>query len=77
MYGMKKTTIYLPDDLKSELERVSRAAKQSEAEIIRDAIRRLIQERSPLPAPRIPLFTSDEPTLAEQIDEALAGFGER
>ena len=77
MYGMKKTTIYLPDDLKSELERVSRAANQFEAEVIRDAIRRLIQERSSVPAPRIPLFASDEPTLAELTDEALAGFGER
>jgi Arc/MetJ-type ribon-helix-helix transcriptional regulator len=74
---MKKTTIYLPNDLKSELERISRAAKQSEAEIIRDAIRRLIQERSSAPTPRIPLFASDESTLADMTDEALAGFGER
>jgi hypothetical protein len=27
--------------------------------------------------PRIPLFGSDDPTLAERVDELLDGFGER
>jgi hypothetical protein len=44
---MKKTTVYLPDDLKSER-----------------------------PRPRLPLFSSDDPTLAERVDEELPGFGD-
>jgi hypothetical protein len=27
--------------------------------------------------PRIPLFASADPTLAERVDEALDGFGEQ
>jgi hypothetical protein len=29
------------------------------------------------PSPRIPLFNSGQPDLAEQVDDALRGFGER
>jgi Arc/MetJ-type ribon-helix-helix transcriptional regulator len=77
MYGMKKTTVYLPDELKAELERIAGEAGKSEAELIRDAIGRLVRESNP-PKPRLPLFDSGDPTLAERVDEELArGFGER
>jgi hypothetical protein len=29
-----------------------------------------------MPRPRLPLFASRKPRLAERIEEALAGFGE-
>jgi len=29
------------------------------------------------PAPRLPLFRSNKPRLAERVDRALDGFGER
>ncbi len=32
MYGMKKTTVYLPDELKAALERAAAAQGRSEAE---------------------------------------------
>ena len=73
---MKKTTVYLPEDLKSALGRVAAERGRSEAELIREAVRELIRN-SELPHPRLPLFSSGDPRLAERVDEELAGFGER
>ncbi len=73
---MQKTTVYLPDDLKRDLERVAAARGCSEAELIREAVRTLARE-SVAPRPRLPLFKSGKPGLAERVDQALAGFGER
>jgi ribbon-helix-helix CopG family protein len=72
---MKKTTVYLPEDLKAALERIAREKRRSEAELIREAIRALVKDSEP-PRPRLPLFSSGDPTLAERIDEELVGFGE-
>jgi hypothetical protein len=72
---MKKTTVYLPEELKSALGRIAREKRRSEAELIREAIRVLVKD-SELPRPRLPLFSSGDPTLAERIDEELVGFGE-
>ena len=76
MYGMKKTTIYLPDELKAALERVAVAEGQSEAELIRTALREKIAAVSST-RPTIPLSSAGlgDPTLAERVDELLAGFG--
>ena len=76
VYGMRKTTVYLPDDLKRELERVAAARGCSEAELIREAVRTLAGEAVSR-RPRLPLFKSGKRGLAERIDRALAGFGER
>ena len=35
------------------------------------------QETAIQPAPRLPLFRSGKPRLAERVEAALAGFGER
>ena len=72
---MKKTTVYLPDDLKAALGRVAVERGQSEAELIREAIGELVRG-SGGPRPRLPLFRSDDPTLARRFDEELRGFGE-
>lgn len=76
MGGMRKTTVYLPDDLKAELGRAAARSGRSEAELIREGIR-LVSTQSPKPPPRVPLFRSGTPDLAERVDEHLAGFGER
>jgi hypothetical protein len=76
MYGMVRTTVYLPEDLKDSLARMARVEGRSEAELIREGVRHVLQSHSP-PRPRIPLFSSDDPTLAERVDELLEGFGER
>ena len=73
---MQKTTVYLPDDLKRALERAAATRGCSEAELIREAVRTLARETVP-PRPRLPLFTSGKRGLAERVDQALAGFGER
>ncbi len=73
---MKKTTIFLPDELKAALERAAAAQGRSEAELVREAVWELTQRLEP-PRPRLPLFSSGDPTLAERVDEELGeGFGE-
>jgi plasmid stability protein len=75
MYGMRRTTIYLPDDLKAALERAAAAQGKSEAEVVRNALAAATSEEA-YPQPRLPLFDSGDPTLAERVDEELAaGFG--
>jgi hypothetical protein len=79
VYGMQKTTIYLPDDLKVALEQAATNQGCSEADLIRQALRRAVRRgRTPrprVPRPRVPLFTSGRRGLAERADKALAGFG--
>jgi hypothetical protein len=76
MYGMKRTTVYLPDDLKAALERTAVAQGKSEAEVVRSALAAATQEHA-YPPPTLPLFESGDPTLAERVDaELAAGFGE-
>ena len=75
MYGMHKTTVYVPGELKAALTRAASARGCSEAELIREALRD-ITARSMPPQPRLPLFRSRKPRLAERVDQALAGFGE-
>ena len=77
VYGMKKTTLYLPDSLKQAL--VRRAAEEgvSEAALSRRALQREVGDSAP-PRPRVPLIAEGlgDPTLAERVDELLEGFGE-
>ena len=75
MYGMKKTTLYLPDDLKAALERAAASQGRSEADLVRQALRDLT-EKLEQPKPRLPLFSGKDPTLAERFDDELHGFGE-
>ncbi len=74
MYGMEKTTVYLTSEQKRALVQAARATGRSEAELIREGIERVTRGTA---EPRLPLFASDQPDLAERVDEALRGFGER
>jgi Arc/MetJ-type ribon-helix-helix transcriptional regulator len=78
MYVMRRTTVYLPEELKADIERVAAAERRSEAEVIRTALREAVARRTP-PRPRLPLFDDPiaDPTAAERVDELLVGFGER
>lgn len=69
---MVKTTLYLPDDLKARLEREAGRRGESEAELIRTALRRELDAERP--RPRGALFAGSEP-IAERVDELLDGFG--
>lgn len=77
MYGIKKTTLYLPDDLKAALERAAAERGTSEAEVVREALRSLVN-RIERPRPRVPLTGAGlgEATIAERSEELLSGFGE-
>lgn len=67
---MQKTTVYIPEDVKRALGRLAAARGVSEAELIREALRALTSKTTP-PRPRLPLFKSGKPRLAERVDEVL------
>lgn len=73
-YGMQKTTVYLPDDLKAALARTAADTGRSEADLIREGVRLAVAQHTP--SPTIPIFVSDDPHFAEQVDDHLVGFGE-
>lgn len=74
MGGMKKTTLYLPDELKAELERAAREDRRSEADVIRSAVAVALDARRPR-KPRLAVAESGDPDLAGHLDDALDGFG--
>lgn len=75
---MKKTTIYLPDELKKKVEAMAKREKKSEADIIRDAISTAVEAKPVYPKPRLPLpgMKLGDRTIAERAGDLLDGFGE-
>jgi hypothetical protein len=70
---MKKTTVYLPDELKRSLEFEAADRRVSEADLIREAIRALVGGTGGgLPPGGV--FRGGT-GLARAVDENLAGFG--
>lgn len=76
IYGMQKTTVYLPDDLKAALARAAADTGRSEADLIREGIWLAVARSTP-PEPTIPILVSEDPTFAERAEQLLRGFGER
>jgi ribbon-helix-helix protein len=77
MYGVKRTTVYLTEDQKQELEALAGRTRRTEAELIREGVDHVIGSNSPRrPKPR-PLFALEDPVLDDpsRTDEALEGFG--
>ena len=68
---MRKTSVYLPDDLKEALAREAARRGASEADVIRAALRDAVAR----PVPTAGLFEATP--FADRVDELLAGFGER
>ncbi len=75
MYGVHKTTVYIPNELKRQIEQAATRRGRTVAELVREALQALLDSSTP-PSPRLPLFESGRPDLAEHVDEALAGFGQ-
>lgn len=72
---MRKTTVYLGDDQKRELERLAGHLRRSESQLIRDAIDLLVKSEQPAKPKPGPIFSIPE-TLSTQVDDLLAeGFG--
>lgn len=76
MYGMVKTTVYLPEELKATLARVAAERAISEAELIREALSEKVAAATAT-RPRVALFAEGlgDASAAERVDELLAGFG--
>ena len=77
MYGVKRTTIYLTEAQKTELETISDRTRQTEAELIREGVDHIISVKRIRQRKPGPLFALDDPVLDDprRIDEALEGFG--
>jgi len=75
MYGMEKTTVYLPSALKRALERAAQLEGRSEADLIREGIA-AVTEPHQVAEPTLPLFSSGTGDLASRVDKLLEGFGE-
>jgi Arc/MetJ-type ribon-helix-helix transcriptional regulator len=72
---MVKTTVYLPDADLQALKAAARRRHQSEAELIREAIRRVLAEEADSVLPAFGILDAD-PVSAAEIDAALAaGLG--
>lgn len=72
MYGMTKTTIYLPKELKRQVKEAAKRERRSEAEIIRNAVAAAMLKRTP-PKPTLPLTHEGlgDPTIAERVEELI------
>ncbi len=75
MYGMEKTTVYLPSELKRALERAAQLEGRSEADLIREGIV-TVTDAHRVAEPTLPLFDSGSGDLASRVDELMEGFGE-
>ncbi|HEY7456852.1 MAG TPA: ribbon-helix-helix domain-containing protein [Solirubrobacterales bacterium] len=75
---MKRTTIYLTDEQKQELETIAARTRQTEAELIREGVDRVIAEKGLGRRKPGPIFALEDPVLDDpgRVDEALEGFGE-
>lgn len=71
---MRKTTVYLPDELKAALERAAGEERRCEAELIHEAVSDALRRRTG-PRPRHGLVDSGDPALAGRVEELLEGFG--
>lgn len=71
IYGVnRKTTLYLPEDLKLAVEREAARRGVSEAEVIRSAVAGAVSR----PLPRFGIV--DGEPMAARAEELLEGFGE-
>lgn len=77
MYGVKRTTIYLTEDQKVELEAIAGRTRRTEAELIREGVDHVIELHRPRRRKPQPLFAFNDPILDDpgRVDEALEGFG--
>jgi plasmid stability protein len=75
MYGMVKTTLYLPESLKGALARRAQIEGRSEADIVREAVEAALAPYQGV-EPTLPLFSSADLT-SERTEDLLSDFGVR
>ena len=76
MYGVKRTTVYFPEEMKAAIEREAARRGVTEAEVIRDAVAALLADRKPRRriTPAIPEGLGEE--IGTRVDELLEGLGD-
>jgi len=76
IYGVKRTTIYLPDEMKAAIEREAARRGVTEAEVIRGAVEAnlAMRPRRRIQTPAIPEGIGED--IADRVDELLEGLGE-
>ncbi len=78
IYGVKRTTIYLTNVQKQELELLSARVIRTEADLIREGVDHVLDTHRARARKPAALFALGDPVLddPERVDEALHGFGE-
>lgn len=76
MYGVKRTTVYFPEEMKTAIEREAARRGVTEAEIIRAAVRAALPERQRRRriTPAIPEGVGED--IAGRVDELLANMAD-
>lgn len=69
---MHKTTVYLPDDIRRDLDGAARDTGRSQAELIRTALRTFLAERPPALPASIGRHHSDGGFAARDDEQVLA-----
>jgi hypothetical protein len=78
MYGVKRTTIYLTDDQKQELELLSAQTTRTESDLIREGVDQVLDAHRARRAKPGVLFALSDSVLddPDRAEEALEGFGQ-
>jgi predicted transcriptional regulator len=71
--GMRRTTLYLPEEVDLELTRLARKKGRPKAELVREALRRYLQEEAQGQVPAwVGLGASQDPSYIDRDEEVLA-----
>ncbi len=76
MYGVKRTTVYFPEEMKAAIEREAARRGVTEAEVIRVAVKSALRKRTRRKriTAAIPEGLGEE--IGTRVDELLEGLGE-
>jgi hypothetical protein len=78
MYGVKRTTIYLTDAQKEELEMLSERTTRTESDLIREGVDSVLDTHRVARRKPGALFALSDPVLddPDRVEQALEGFGQ-
>lgn len=78
MYGVKRTTIYLTDAQKRELEGLSARTTRTESDLIREGVDQMLDAHRVRRQKPGALFALSDPVLDDpnRVEQALEGFGQ-
>jgi len=71
IYGVIKTTVYLPEDLDARLDSEAVATGLTKAELIRRGISMLLAGSRPRESEPLPVFESGRPLTPVEMDDAI------